>query len=89
MALIELYLAFLQTYFHTWRNHRTQVSKIITHTRIPTGKDAQHSFLDRYSAFHVQQRNFNISESSSKALYFNLIELRLDVASRNRIIKRS
>jgi hypothetical protein len=60
--------------------------KIITHT--PAGKDAQDSFLDRYNAFHVQQRNFTISEFSSKALYFHLIELRLDVASRNRIIKR-
>ena len=66
---------------------RKQVSKIIKH--MPTEKDAQDSFLDRYNALHVQERNFTVRESSNKTFYFHLIELRLDVASRNGIIKSS
>jgi len=58
-------------------------------THVPTEEDAQDIFLDRCIALHVQQRNFTVSESSSKSLYFHLIELRLDVASRNRIVKSS
>lgn len=56
---------------------------------MPTEKDAQDSFLDRYNALHVQERNFTVRESSNKTFYFHLIELRLDVASRNGIIKSS
>lgn len=81
----------MHSYKHTFTDGgitgRTQVSKSIK--PMPTEKDAQDIFLDRYNALHVQRRNFTVSESSSKALYFHLIELGLDVASRNRIIKRS
>ena len=63
----------------------TQVSKIFTHN--PTGRNAQDSFLDRYNAFTVQQRNIIISKSFTKVIYFHLIELRLDVPSCYRTIK--